>query len=66
MKNSSNVNLTVIQNLSNLGVNFVACNNAMKAMGIEQKQLTPFVKIVLVGVLELIERQAEGYAYIKP
>lgn len=48
------------------GVTFVACNNALNALEINQKQLMPFVKVVPAGVLELIERQAEGYAYIKP
>lgn len=48
------------------GVLFVACNNALNALGINQKQLLPFVKVVPAGVLELIDRQVEGYAYIKP
>ena len=48
------------------GVRFVACNNAIKSIGIEREQLLQFVSIVPAGVAELIERQADGYAYIKP
>lgn len=58
--------LPVMQNLSNRGVRFAACNNALKGLGIAQEQLAPFVSIVPAGVLELIEKQAAGYAYIKP
>lgn len=58
--------LTSIGELSDQGVRFVACNNALKALGIKREQLLPGVSIVPAGVLELAEKQAEGYAYIKP
>lgn len=58
--------LTAIGELSDRGVRFVACNNALKALGIKREQLLPGVSIVPAGVLELAEKQAEGYAYIKP
>lgn len=56
----------LIENLSQTGIRFMACNNSLNALGIEREILPGFVEIVPVGVLELIERQAEGYAYIKP
>ena len=43
--------------LSGLGVRFVACNNALRALGIERDNLMPFVNIVPAGVIELVERQ---------
>lgn len=52
--------------LSGQGVLFTACNNALNGLGIKRAELMPFVSIVPAGVLELIERQKEGYAYIKP
>ena len=58
--------LPVIQELSARGVHFVACNNALREFGITQEQLESFVYVVPVGVFELIEKQMEGYAYIKP
>ncbi len=52
--------------LNNKGIKFVACNNALKAFNIKQEDLIDFVYIVSAGVLELVEKQMEGYAYIKP
>jgi len=48
------------------GVRFVACNNALKANNISKDNLLEFVETVPAGVLELIQKQSEGYAYIKP
>ncbi|MFR3685383.1 MAG: DsrE family protein [Enterococcus sp.] len=48
------------------GVTFHACNNAMRANKIEKEQLPENVVVVPAGVLDLIELQAQGYAYIKP
>lgn len=52
--------------LNEKGVKFVACNNALLAFDIEKCNIIHFVDIVPVGVLELVKRQSEGYAYIKP
>lgn len=35
-------------------------------MNITKEQIASFVTIVPAGVLELAEKQAQGYAYIKP
>lgn len=48
------------------GVRIAACGNALKGRGIEPGRLYPFVRVVPAGVAELVARQAEGYAYIKP
>ncbi|MDD2993007.1 MAG: DsrE family protein [Pygmaiobacter sp.] len=53
-------------NLSQKKVRFAACNNSMHAQGIAPASLLPFVQVVPAGVLELAERQNQGYAYIKP
>jgi len=52
--------------LSAKGVRIAACGNALKGRGIEPGRLYPFVRVVPAGVAELVARQAEGYAYIKP
>lgn len=52
--------------LNDLGVVFSACNNSLNALGIDRADLPHWVQVVPAGVLELVERQAEGYAYIKP
>ena len=61
-----NMQTEELYKLSGEGVRFVACNNALHAFEIDRAQLFAFVQIVPAGVLELIERQTEGYAYIKP
>ena len=55
-----------MKNLVQSGVYFAACNNALTAFGIAKEALDPFVTVVPAGVLELIEKQSQGYAYIKP
>jgi len=47
-------------------VTFAVCSNAMKALGITEDLLHSFAEVVPSGVGELVKRQSEGYAYIKP
>lgn len=56
----------VMEALSQKGIKLVACNNALLGMKIQKDQIYHFVAIVPAGVRELVDRQAEGYAYIKP
>lgn len=55
-----------IKALHNQGVVFSACNNALTGLNIPRDQLFSVVTIVPAGVRELVDRQMEGYAYIKP
>lgn len=55
-----------LMDLSENGVKFAACNNALKSLNIKKQNIFDFVEVVPVGVLELTNRQQEGYAYIKP
>lgn len=48
------------------GVTFHACANAMRANQITADQLPENVEVVPAGVLDLIQLQNGGYAYIKP
>jgi len=52
--------------LSDRGVEFIACRNALRALGIAPDSLPAFVMVVPSGVVELVKRQAAGYAYIRP
>ena len=56
----------MMENLAKSNITFAACNNSMRGMKIKVEDLFSFVKVVPVGVLELIQKQNEGYAYIKP
>ena len=55
-----------MRELNNKGVNFVGCNNSLNSLNLKKEDLINFVNIVPVGVLELIIKQEEGYAYVKP
>ena len=55
-----------MEKLNSKGVKFVACNNALISYDMKKDDLIHFVDIVPVGILELINKQSEGYAYIKP
>lgn len=57
---------TAMAALHQRGVLFTACRNAMNAGLLTEKDLEPFVVPVPAGVMELVERQAGGYHYIKP
>lgn len=52
--------------LSLENVEFHACNNAMRANQISAEDLPKNVIVVPAGVLDLIQLQTTGYAYIKP
>lgn len=60
------ININDMVTLHGKGIKFVACNNAIATYKIEKDKIFDFVDIVPAGVLELVEKQSEGYAYIKP
>jgi len=55
-----------IKELSEKGVNFVACRKALESQSIDEDSLPNFVTVVPAGITEIARKQAEGYAYIKP
>jgi intracellular sulfur oxidation DsrE/DsrF family protein len=58
--------------LSDRGVQFKACRNSLKklcaegSVCINEDALPAFVEIVPAGISELVRKQQEGYAYVKP
>jgi len=48
------------------GVKVVACENTMRAMKLGRADMLPAIGVVPSGVVELMKRQQEGYAYIRP
>jgi intracellular sulfur oxidation DsrE/DsrF family protein len=48
------------------GVKVVACENTMKAQKLTYADMLPNIGYVPAGVVELINKQREGYAYIRP
>jgi intracellular sulfur oxidation DsrE/DsrF family protein len=52
--------------LHKLGVRFKMCRNALAKNKIEKTDLFEVCEIVPAGILELINLQQEGFAYVKP
>lgn len=48
------------------GVALLACGNTMKKQKLTEKDLDSHVKVVKAGVVEIMEKQKAGWAYIKP
>ncbi|WP_238883895.1 DsrE family protein [Clostridium sp. YIM B02551] len=61
-----NADVNTMESLNKKGVKFIACNNALMAYDIKSDNIIEFVNIVPAGVVELVKKQSEGYAYIKP
>lgn len=55
-----------IEDLQKLGVVFSTCWNAMAKQKIEKTDLFQACEVVPAGIIELIDLQANGFAYIKP
>jgi uncharacterized protein len=49
-----------------IGVKVVACENTMKAQKLVHADMLPDIGYVPAGVVELMNKQHEGYAYIRP
>ncbi|MEW6740512.1 MAG: DsrE family protein [Nitrospirota bacterium] len=64
--------IEIMKDLSEKGAKFLACRNSLKKMCadnvicINEENLPSFVGVVPAGITEIIKRQHEGYAYVKP
>ena len=48
------------------GVKVVACENTMRNQKIAKDDMLPKVDYVMAGVVELMQKQQQGWAYIRP
>ncbi len=48
------------------GIKIVACENTMKNLKLTRADMYPDIGYVPAGVVELMKRQAEGWAYVRP
>jgi hypothetical protein len=65
LKAGSPVGARVSEALKN-GVKVVACENTMKGQHLVYADMLPDIGYVPAGVVELMKKQGEGYAYIRP
>lgn len=55
-----------LRELSKKHVQICACQNALNGQNIKEEEIFNYIKIVPIGVKEVIEKQLSGYAYVKP
>lgn len=55
----------IISELKNAGVRFVVCKNTMMQRNIKEDELIPEAEIVPAGIAEIVEKQEQGWSYIK-
>ena len=65
LKDKSSVAAEMEALAKNENVSFVICEGTMKRHNVDASQLIPGVSTVPDGILEIIQRQAEGWGYIK-
>lgn len=55
-----------LEELAAKGLDIRVCRNAMRHFDIAPDRLTPACRIVPAGVVEIVELQRQGFAYIRP
>lgn len=55
-----------VQDAIATGVEFLACGNSMQAQHIEKADLIDGVGVTKAGYVELMKRQQQGWAYLRP
>jgi len=55
-----------IEALMTYDVEFIACENTMRTLHIEKKDLLDDIGFATAGIVEIIERQLKGYIYAQP
>lgn len=55
-----------VTDATKVGVQVVACQNTMKAMKLTEADMNPAIGYVPGGVVEIMKRQQQGWAYIRP
>ena len=54
-----------IEALMTYDIEFVACENSLRTLGIKKKELMEDLSYGTAGIVEIIERQLQGFVYIK-
>jgi uncharacterized protein len=65
VKGKTQQEAAVNQLLSDKGISFKVCAVTMKRYNIDKSQLLPGVEVVDDGIYEIIQKQQEGWGYIK-
>jgi len=65
-KDKVSTHVETIEDLHKLGVRFKMCRNALANNHIQKQDLIEVCEIVPAGILEIIDLQQQGFAYVKP
>ena len=57
--------IDAIKELRAKGVRFLVCENTMKSQKVSKEQIISEVEYVPVGIAEIVEKQEQGWTYIK-
>lgn len=55
-----------LETISKSGVKLLACGNTMRMTQTSRDDLSHAVDVVPAGIVEIMERQQDGYAYVRP
>jgi len=64
-KNSDNDTRKRIEALMTYDIEFIACENSLRTLGIKKKELIKDLGYGTAGIVEIIERKLQGFIYIK-
>jgi len=64
-KNSDKDTRVRIEALMTYDIEFIACENSLRTLGIRKKELIDDLSFGTAGIVEIIERQLRGFTYIK-
>lgn len=55
-----------VMELLGRGVSVAACGNTMRRQNLTADDLIPGVRVVPAGIAQIVRRQREGWAYVRP
>ncbi len=65
MMKAKSIDKENIEALMSRDVTFAVCRNTMKRKGVSEEEIIDGAVFVPVGIAEIVEKQENGYAYIK-
>ncbi len=54
-----------VKEFSDKGIHFLACENTIKERKLDRAQVLPSAGLVNAGIIHIVERQEDGWSYIK-
>ena len=55
-----------VSDAMNARIKVIACENTMRSQKLTQEDMLPAISYVQAGVTEIMKKQSEGWAYLKP